>query len=75
MRRISRLMPDRASNHVRNGFILTKEFHALFDKGLVTVEPPSAARPGDYRVPEDPRLRPSTKALEWHRDVVSERVA
>ena len=32
------------SNHVQNGLVLTKEFHALFDKGLATIEPPSAAR-------------------------------
>lgn len=28
-----------ASNHVQNGLLLTKEFHALFDKGYVTVTP------------------------------------
>ena len=27
------------SNHVQNGMLLTKEFHALFDAGLVTVTP------------------------------------
>jgi len=37
------------SNHACNGLILTKEFHALFDKGLVTIEPPSVRR-SDYRV-------------------------
>ncbi len=26
-----------ASNHVQNGLVLTKEFHALFDRGYVTV--------------------------------------
>lgn len=31
------------SNHVQNGLLLTKEFHALFDAGLVGVTP-------DYRV-------------------------
>ena len=38
----------RSSNHPCNGLILTKEFHALFDKGLVTIEP----QPGreEYRV-------------------------
>ena len=28
-----------ASNHVQNGMLLTKEFHALFDRGYVTVTP------------------------------------
>ena len=37
------------SNHPRNGLILTKEFHALFDKGLVTIEPPARAG-SEYRV-------------------------
>ncbi len=27
------------SNHIQNGLLLTKEFHALFDAGLVTVTP------------------------------------
>jgi putative restriction endonuclease len=36
------------SNHPSNGLILTKEFHALFDKGLVTIEPPGSR--SDYRV-------------------------
>ncbi len=27
------------SSHIQNGLLLTKEFHALFDKGLVTVTP------------------------------------
>lgn len=27
------------SNHVQNGLLLTKEFHALFDRGYVTVTP------------------------------------
>jgi putative restriction endonuclease len=38
------------SNHVQNGLVLTKEFHALFDRGLVTVTP-------DYEVRVSPRLR------------------
>lgn len=38
------------SNHIRNGLILTKEFHALFDKGLLTVEPPPRNRPDVYRI-------------------------
>ncbi len=29
------------SNHVRNGMLLTKEFHTLFDRGYVAVEPES----------------------------------
>ncbi len=28
-----------ASNHVQNGLVMTKEFHALFDEGYVTVTP------------------------------------
>lgn len=28
-----------ASNHVANGLVLTQEFHTLFDRGLVCVEP------------------------------------
>lgn len=28
-----------SSNHVQNGLLLTKEFHALFDRGYVTVTP------------------------------------
>jgi putative restriction endonuclease len=39
-----------ASNHLQNGLILTKEFHALFDRGYVTVTP-------DYRVRVSPLLR------------------
>jgi len=27
------------SNHIQNGLLLTKEFHALFDEGLITVTP------------------------------------
>ncbi|MBP7686180.1 MAG: HNH endonuclease [Deltaproteobacteria bacterium] len=27
------------SNHIQNGLLLTKEFHALFDRGYVTVTP------------------------------------
>jgi putative restriction endonuclease len=37
------------SNHPQNGLILTKEFHALFDKGLVTIEPPLRSS-NDYRI-------------------------
>lgn len=37
------------SNHLQNGLILTQEFHTLFDRGLVTVEPP-ARRGDDYRL-------------------------
>lgn len=32
------------SNHVQNGLLLTKEFHALFDQGLVTVTPEHVVR-------------------------------
>ncbi len=38
------------SNHLQNGLVLTKEFHALFDRGYVTVTP-------DYRVRVSPSLR------------------
>ncbi len=38
------------SNHVQNGLLLTKEFHALFDAGYVTVSP-------DLDVRVSPRLR------------------
>lgn len=38
------------SNHVQNGLLLTKEFHALFDAGLVTVTP-------DHVVRVSPRIR------------------
>lgn len=38
------------SNHVQNGLLLTKEFHALFDEGYVTVTP-------DYEVRISERLR------------------
>lgn len=89
------------SNHPANGIILTKEFHTLFDRGLITIEPPLAGRE-EYRirvsklirerwnngrryndfdgkalrvVPEDKRLLPSKRALEWHRAHVFERVA
>jgi putative restriction endonuclease len=41
------------SNHVQNGLLLTKEFHALFDRGYVTITP-------DYVVRVSPRLR-----AEW----------
>lgn len=74
------------SNNVQNGLLLTKEFHALFDLGLVTVTPEYIVRVSPaiernwqngrrYRIhdgqtlaslPEDPRLRPSPAALEWH---------
>jgi len=37
------------SNHPRNGIVMTKEFHTLFDRGLVTIEPPSSGQP-DYRI-------------------------
>jgi putative restriction endonuclease len=42
-----------ASNHVQNGLILAKEFHALFDQGYVGVTP-------DYEVRVSERLR-----AEW----------
>lgn len=43
--------PDkRRSNHVQNGLLLTKEFHALFDEGYVAVTP-------DYEVRVSDRLR------------------
>lgn len=38
------------SNHLQNGLVLTKEFHALFDRGYVAVTP-------DYKVRVSPRLR------------------
>ncbi|MBM4361658.1 MAG: HNH endonuclease [Deltaproteobacteria bacterium] len=38
------------SNHVQNGLLLTKEFHALFDEGYVGVTP-------DYEVRVSDRLR------------------
>ena len=38
------------SNHVRNGLVLSKEFHTLFDLGYVAVDP-------DYRVHVSTRLR------------------
>lgn len=38
------------SNHVQNGLLLTKEFHALFDAGLVGVTP-------EYRVRVSPAIR------------------
>lgn len=38
------------SNHVQNGLLVTKEFHALFDEGYVGVTP-------DYRVRISERLR------------------
>ncbi len=41
------------SNHVQNGLLLTKEFHALFDAGYVTVTP-------EHEVRVSPRLR-----AEW----------
>lgn len=37
------------SNHVQNGLLLTKEFHALFDQGYVTVTP-------EHEVRVSPRL-------------------
>lgn len=40
----------RASNHIQNGIVLTKEFHTLFDKGYVTVTP-------DLRVRISERLK------------------
>jgi putative restriction endonuclease len=44
-----------ASNHVRNGLLLTQEFHTLFDRGLITVEPPG--RTDDYVVRVSDRIR------------------
>jgi putative restriction endonuclease len=41
------------SNHVQNGVLLTKEFHALFDAGYVTITP-------DLKVKVSERLR-----LDW----------
>ncbi len=37
------------SNHLQNGLVLTKEFHALFDRGYVTITP-------DFKVKVSPRL-------------------
>lgn len=42
------------SNHVQNGLVLTKEFHALFDRGHVSVTP-------DHKVRVSPRLREDWK--------------
>jgi putative restriction endonuclease len=42
------------SNHVQNGLLLTKEFHALYDAGYVTVTP-------DHKVLVSERLR-----TDWH---------
>jgi len=36
-----------ASNHVQNGWLLTKEFHALFDAGYVTVTPETKSASAD----------------------------
>lgn len=47
-----------ASNHPQNGLLLTKEFHALFDLGYVTVEP----RGEGYVVRVSERLR-----ADWHK--------
>lgn len=41
------------SNHPQNGLVLTKEFHTLFDRGYVTIEPQN----DDYIVRVSPRLR------------------
>lgn len=38
------------SNHIQNGLLLTKEFHALFDAGLITITP-------ELRVRVSPRIR------------------
>jgi putative restriction endonuclease len=38
------------SNHLQNGLLLTKEFHALFDRGCVTVTP-------EFRVRVSPLVR------------------
>jgi len=35
------------SNHLQNGLLMTKEFHALFDQGYVTVTPDLDKRPLD----------------------------
>lgn len=43
-----------ASNHVQNGLVLTKEFHALFDRGYVSITP-------DYKVRVSPRLHEDWK--------------
>jgi putative restriction endonuclease len=43
-----------ASNHLQNGLVLTKEFHALFDLGYVTVTP-------DYEIRISPGLQD-----RWH---------
>lgn len=42
------------SNHVQNGLLLTKEFHALLDQGYVGITP-------DYEVRISERLRE-----DWH---------
>lgn len=42
------------SNHIQNGLLLTKEFHALFDLGYVTVTP-------DYVIRISPRLHADWK--------------
>lgn len=42
------------SNHIQNGLAMTKEFHALFDRGYVTVTP-------EFVVRISPRLR-----MDWN---------
>ena len=44
------------SNHVQNGVLLVGEFHTLFDRGLVAIEPPGRAS-GAYRVRVSRRIR------------------
>jgi putative restriction endonuclease len=38
------------SNHVQNGLLLTQEWHTLFDRGLVTIDPPTRAAPARYAI-------------------------
>lgn len=76
----SHILPhkDRGPGHVRNGLLLRADIHALFDKGLLAIDPDSDTvviaprlRGTPYeeldgqtaRLPSDPHLRPNAEEL------------
>ena len=71
------------SNHVQNGLCLRADIHALFDEGLIALNPDYSiivservtAASKEYRklngrslrLPSDPNLHPSKAAIDYHR--------
>ena len=74
---------SKKSNHVQNGLLLRRDFHRLFDLGLITVTEDYSVRVSKYLTSEyywtfNDRMislpienqRPSIEALRWHTNYI-----